>query len=739
MWFRTCNICLVIAIVLLAACHRQDSPKTETDTASRPSLRQQFQLDNYIEIGDLSALRKRGIIRFVSLSGPEENHLPRSEVVTQSHFDLANQFARRLKLEAKWVQADTPKEAIQMLLDGHADVLADNFTDTEKRRELFSFSIPVFHTQQHLVTGSDGPDISDPDKLENVEIVVNANTTHVDTARQLIDAHPDAGLTLREVPLNDRLDDLLDLVNEHPNTITILDSNVVEGLRSYRDDVHIGAAVSEQENIAWGVRKESRYLRARINNFLTGNLVQFHSERFADWDEIRESGVIRLLTYNHPTSYFLWKGLLMGFDYDLARAFAEKHDLQLQVVVVPHDQELIDWLMTGRGDIAGSSTTITQARIDRGVAFTTPYLEMREQVVSNSDSPKIEDVRDLAGRTLTLRAYSSFIKTAEAIRDSGIDVEIEVAPEEMSYSQIINMIADGELDATIVDAHAAKIESSLRDSLVPGLYTSDPRPQGWMVLPQNTELKKKLDRFLKKFRETEEYQRKYQAYFEPNKRFTQKVRARIIPGRDISPFDQLVRNSALEHQFDWRLVVAQMWQESNFNPDAVSPVGAQGLLQVMPATAEEMGYPPPLFDPERGIKAGVKYLDWVRDRFDPTLPTDNKLWFTLASYNAGYGHLLDAQRLAKELGLDPDIWFDNVEVAMLKLSEPRYFNKARYGYVRGAEPVQYVRNISELYKAYSEVISGDIDPPMREARNGSDRAPPAGGRTPVLLPIRTAH
>ncbi|WHI53440.1 transglycosylase SLT domain-containing protein [Microbulbifer sp. MLAF003] len=115
-----------------------------------------------------------------------------------------------------------------------------------------------------------------------------------------------------------------------------------------------------------------------------------------------------------------------------------------------------------------------------------------------------------------------------------------------------------------------------------------------------------------------------------------------------------------------------------------------------------------MFEPERGIKAGVKYMDWVRDRFNPALPTVNKLWFTLASYNAGYGHLLDAQRLAEQLGLDPNVWFDNVEVAMLKLAQPQYFKRARYGYVRGSEPVQYVRNISNLYKAYVEMMSDDV-------------------------------
>ena len=152
-------------------------------------------------------------------------------------------------------------------------------------------------------------------------------------------------------------------------------------------------------------------------------------------------------------------------------------------------------------------------------------------------------------------------------------------------------------------------------------------------------------------------------------------------------------------QLDWRLVVAQMYQESRFDPEAVSFAGAQGLMQVMPRTAREMGYQLPL-TVETGIVAGVRYMDWVRARFERHLPLEERLWFTLAAYNAGYGHVYDARRLARQKGLDPDRWFDNVENAMLLLSKQEYARRARFGYVRGREPVNYVRGIRDRYHAY---------------------------------------
>ncbi|WP_445362165.1 transporter substrate-binding domain-containing protein [Microbulbifer sp. ANSA003] len=699
--------------VTMSAAEAQDADKRSGQLPEvTPAKEQQV---NYIETGDLRDIRKHGTIRFVNLTGASEDLLPRDDVVSLRHFELANKLAKQLKLEPKWIKAETPDDAVQMLIDGQADVIAYNLTVTDAREEIIDFTVPLRHSRLVLVTGPEGPDISDASKLKDLEFIIPAGSSIKETAEQLVAENPNSNLTIREIDINGNRDTLLDIINGQKNRVAILEDFSAQDLRNYRDDMRIGADVSEVQNIAWGVRKDSKRLHTTLDNFLTRNLVKSQEERITDWKGIKKSGVIRLLTYNGPTTYFLWKGVLMGFDYDLAQAFANKHKLQLQVIVVPYEEDLADWLRAGRGDFAGAELNITSAREDQGMVFTKPYVESTDQIVSGKGSPPITQIQDLNGRKLTLRAYSSFIETAETLKEAGIDVDIRVAPPDISQSQIFSLIADGLVDATISHSGRAKIEASVQPQLVLGTLIGDPRPQGWMVLRQNWHLLQNLNKFLKNYRKTSQYQKQYQAYFEPNKRFTQRVSSRVIPGENLSPYDELVKESAFKYDFDWRMIVAQMWQESNFNPKAVSPVGAQGLMQVMPATAEEMGFPPPLFEPERGIKAGVKYMDWVRDRFNPALPTVNKLWFTLASYNAGYGHLLDAQRLAKELGLDPNVWFDNVEVAMLKLAQPQYFKRARYGYVRGSEPVQYVRNISNLYKAYVEMMSDDVTvrPPLQ--------------------------
>jgi membrane-bound lytic murein transglycosylase F len=175
-----------------------------------------------------------------------------------------------------------------------------------------------------------------------------------------------------------------------------------------------------------------------------------------------------------------------------------------------------------------------------------------------------------------------------------------------------------------------------------------------------------------------------------------------IVGRDLSPYDAVVRSYAEPLGFDWRLVVAQMYHESGFDPDRRSFAGARGLLQVLPRTARELGVDPgQLSDPRVNVEAGVRYLDWTRARF-PDLSVGEQLWFALASYNAGVGHVRDARRLARRQGLDPNRWFGNVERAMLQLSEPVHARAATHGYVRGREPVHYVDAIRDLYRAYVE-------------------------------------
>ncbi len=205
------------------------------------------------------------------------------------------------------------------------------------------------------------------------------------------------------------------------------------------------------------------------------------------------------------------------------------------------------------------------------------------------------------------------------------------------------------------------------------------------------------------------YSRLYAKYFTDNKQVRSHQRARLksFDGKKmISQYDPLVQKYSKKYGFDWRFITAQMFQESRFDPNARSHAGAIGLMQIMPATGKQLGFSK-LKKPAVSIRAGTKYMNWLYARFEPELPVVDRMWFTLASYNAGLGHVRDARRLAKQKGWDQDRWFDNVEKAMLLLSKPKYAKKARYGYVRGREPVGYVRKIMKLYASYINISGLD--------------------------------
>ena len=276
------------------------------------------------------------------------------------------------------------------------------------------------------------------------------------------------------------------------------------------------------------------------------------------------------------------------------------------------------------------------------------------------------------------------------------------APESMETEAIMAAVAEGTYDLTVADSHLLELEMTIRDDLRGLLQISESVPHGWAVHPDNEALLAAMNQFIRQNYKGLFYNVTWKKYFERPDQYEGGWEEAARNER-LSPYDDLVRELAEGTRWDWRLIVAQMYQESRFDPRAKSWAGARGLMQVLPRTARELGISD-LEDPRSGITAGLLYLDWVWERFPSTLHPAERTWFTLAGYNAGHGHVRDARRLARQLGLDANRWFDNVEVAMLKLSQAEYARQARHGFVRGREPVEYVRGIRERYRAYVDLL-----------------------------------
>ncbi|MDO3383857.1 transporter substrate-binding domain-containing protein [Gilvimarinus algae] len=653
---------------------------------------------NYVETGDLPAFLERGVLRLLA-PRREYQGLPRSGMPSEGYRELAEKFARLNNLEPEWIIKDSLDALIPALLAGEGDLVVNHMTRTAERADNVLFSLPISRATERIITPAAAPSVDSLEQLAGMRLLVPKGSSYEQTLADVKAEHPDIDFTVVVRQLDGNPDTLVDLVTSGEYDATVLDDGVAQTLSQYREDFTVGLAVSATRPVAWAMRPGSEHLQTRLNEFLTRYAIyaSMRDYRTDDLSGIKERGVIRMITRNNPTSYFMWRGELMGFEYDLVKKYASEQSLRLEVLVAPPNVDPIEWLLAGRGDVIAAAMTVTPERSERA-SFTRYYNKVAEQLVTGDDRPPLDTLEDLNGRTLVINPQHAYWQTAQEIRELGIDVTVTAPNDNLSSSEILLAVAEGGFDATIADSHLVSIERQFATNLVPG-YGFTEQDHAWAVRPDNTELLASLNEFLNRHYRGLFFNVTYNKYFRNPERIGKYQGERLTVSDGLSPYDHLVKPLGREYQFDWQLIISQMYQESRFEPDARSFAGAQGLLQVLPSTAKELGYTVP-FDELSGIEAGVSYLDWTRDRFEDYLPLDERLWFALAAYNAGFGHVQDARRLARQKGWNPDVWFGNVERAMLLLSRREYYSKARFGYVRGTEPVQYVRNIRDRYRGY---------------------------------------
>ncbi|MCE7508699.1 transporter substrate-binding domain-containing protein [Alloalcanivorax xenomutans] len=675
-WF-----CLWLCLLGLAAC---------SDSTDGP-------FRNYTETGDLADIREHGVLRLLAPRFDAEEEFVWEGVPTSEFRREAEALAESLGLQPRWVYADDFAELSVMLNAGQADLIVTHYSRTDWRRERLSFCTPLAVVREVLVLPADRVGMSVAD-LGPLIIAAPRGTAYLETARNLARRHDNVEVDRVSGELSE--DELLRGIMHGQYDAVIMDEPLFKALSIDYPELRAGPVVQPRRAIAWAVRKSSPDLREAVNRYIVAHRIkasqQDHESR--DWPAILNSGVLRVITSNNPASYFMWRGELMGFDYDLIRDFAQRYDLRLSMIVRDSPARMLAALENGEGDVIAASMSVTPARRGKGWHYSEPYLEVREQIVGPASASPFEDLSELAGRKVTVAAGSAFVETLRALQNDGIGVEIEVR-QNVSSEILMDRVAKGELDLTMADSHLVAMEQGYRDDLKVLWTLRQPRQIAWGVRENQPQLRHQLNDYIKRVRDGQLYRATFDRYFLAEPARASHSAERVEPGKPISPYDDLVREHALKHGFDWLMITAQMYQESHFDPLTRSFSGAEGLMQVMPLTARQLGYQN-LTDPAEGIGAGVAYLDWLEGRFPARLDLAEKTYFGLAAYNAGFGHVEDARRLAQRLGKDPDRWFGNVEEAMALLSHPRYARQARYGYVRGQETVQYVRDIRTRYLGY---------------------------------------
>ncbi|WP_237066674.1 transporter substrate-binding domain-containing protein [Microbulbifer guangxiensis] len=661
--------------------------------------------NNYIEKGDLDAIKKRGKLRIlVDIANTDSLH--RAATLQDIQIERAKRKAKYLGLEPVVLYVDKYEQLIPLLIEGKGDIIANHMVITESRLKQIDFSIPVGKTRYLLLSRKETPDVKEGESMKGKTVYVTKGTHMEEIAKQRAPDFP--GVKIKAVDTN--YITLAEEVSRGKIDFTIIPDTAFDLISQYRDNLKDNFTGDVERPTAWGIRRNSPQLKEELDRAVRHFELTKLDDRFlGDLDGIKERGVLRAVSRNHPGTYFMWKGRVMGYEYEMLQKFAKKLDVRLEVIVAPTHKELFSMVRDGKADVAAKLLSATRARDEAGLDFGPTYMKESVSIVGRPDD-KIESLKDLRGRTLhLLRSSSQFELVMELLKEhpeyGNLGVDIELVPEELTIPQILDRVADGEYDLTIADDATVRLEHHWRDDIV-NLYDLqiEDNNYAWMVREQSPQLLEAITEFfndpkIAKLRDT-----LYHKYFDEPKRTRDEIKSLSEKGQ-ISPYDHLVKKYAEQYDFDWRLIVAQMFQESTFNPKAKSWVGARGLMQVMPDTGKQVGEHKNLFDPETSVRAGMKYLEWLHRKFeDKGISPENMMWFTLASYNAGLGHVYDAQDLAEEKGWDRKVWFDNVEKAMLLLSEKKYYSKARYGYARGREPYDYVRKISQRFRTYAALL-----------------------------------
>jgi membrane-bound lytic murein transglycosylase F len=409
---------------------------------------------------------------------------------------------------------------------------------------------------------------------------------------------------------------------------------------------------------------------------------------------IREGGELILITRNTPTTYYLDKGKPAGFEYDLAKAFADFVGVQLRVELAPSFKDIFTTIKARNAHIAGANLTVTPQRLEQ-FAFSPPYLETESafiyRIKQGRQAPtSIEDIMD---SDLVVLANSSHAETLEDLKKDHPQLAWQETEGE-SAVDLLEKVHNEDIEYTVMDTLTYESHSSYFPGVNKAFSLTSPMPLAWMYAPHpDNSLKQALERFFEREETTLLIGKLKEKYFGRENRlnFFDTITFRKHVQERLPALKPYFRQAEKETGIDWHLLAAIAYQESHWNHNAVSPTGVRGVMMLTQATASDLGVTDRT-DPKQSILGGARYLKQTMGKIPERITTRDRVWFALASYNVGFGHLEDARILTERSGKNPDRWSD-VKESLPLLTNPRYYNTVKYGYARGYEPVLYVKNI----------------------------------------------
>lgn len=424
-------------------------------------------------------------------------------------------------------------------------------------------------------------------------------------------------------------------------------------------------------------------------------------ERYA----FSSDSVLRVATISRSTSYYTTRGgHEMGYDYELIKGVAEKLGKHIEIKVAKSNEELIS-MLGDSADVLAFPVVINKANKEKMI-FVDKETITHQVIVQRkkNSSKKKQDVLDLIGKKITVVQGSKYHHRLLNLNDEiGGGMEIITVSTDCDEEELIKQVSNGKIEMTVCDNDIAQLQRRYYKNLDVSLEVSHPQRNAWAVSQNDTSLLNEINKYFAENSKT--ISKLYSKYYEP--KVAKDVNRDVpiyIDDEHISVYDSIFKAQADTTIWDWRLLSAIAYTESRFNPNAGSFAGAKGLMQLMTETMLNLGGDPKtMLEPSENLRLGIEYLNRTYQLIQSARTNDDRIRLTLAAYNAGLGHIRDAQTLCELHGGNPAEW-KVVERYVRLLASPDYYNlpSVKCGYLRGSETANYVDDIMDLYATYKK-------------------------------------
>jgi membrane-bound lytic murein transglycosylase F len=413
-------------------------------------------------------------------------------------------------------------------------------------------------------------------------------------------------------------------------------------------------------------------------------------------EQILASGELKVLTRNSPTTYYEGADGPAGLEYDLAKMFADQLGVKLTLIVPGSFSALLDDIKNGRGHIAAAGLSITASRKEI-LKFGPSYQEVTEQLVYNVNKTRPKSLANTKDKLFEVVAESSHQDTLVSEQANHPELSWN-NNKELESEELLQLVADETIDYTIADSNEVVLNQRFLINLRTAFDIGEPKKLAW-AFPKNDDhsLYAAAVKFFEQIKENGELTRLIERAYGHTENFDYVGTLyfqRHIESR-LPKYQKMFEQAATENGLDWQLLAAIGYQESHWNPKAISPTGVRGIMMLTQATAAQLGVKNRL-KPESSIDGGARYFASRLKRIDKAIEEPDKTWMALAAYNVGHGHLEDARIITEQQGNDPNKWVD-VKQALPLLAKRKWYKKTKHGYARGWEPVRYVENIRSYY------------------------------------------